>query len=73
MSLKKIADKKKKDISNNKIVVDKDIKEDNSKPLKPLYNDLVGNDKVIKQRGELVYLTEGLWITPDGDVIDLGR
>jgi len=58
MNLKKTVDKKKKD---------------ETKPLKLLYNDLVGNDKVVAQRGELVYLTDGLWITPEGEVIDLGR
>ena len=56
---------------NSKKIVDK--KKAEVKPLKLLYNDLVGNDKVIAQRGELVYLTDGLWITPEGEVIDLGR
>ena len=48
-------------------------KKEEAKPLKLLYNDLVDNDKVVAQRGELVYLTDGLWITPEGEVIDLGR
>ena len=73
MNLKKIVDKKKKDISSNKKILNKNIKEDETKTLKLLYDDLVDNDKVIAQRGELVYLTDGLWITPDGEVIDLGR
>ena len=73
MNLKKIVDKKKKDISSNKKILNKNIKEDETKTLKLLYDDLVDNDKVVAQRGELVYLTDGLWITPDGEVIDLGR
>jgi len=73
MNLKKIVGKKKKDISNNKKILNKNINEDETKTLKLLYDDLVDNDKVIAQRGELVYLTDGLWITPEGEVIDLGR
>ena len=70
MSLKKIADKKRNQIFKNKTI---NIKENKDKGLKPLYDELVGNDKVITQRGGLIYLSDGLWLTPDGDIVELGR
>lgn len=70
MSLKKLADKKRNQSLKNKTI---NIKEDKDRGLKPLYDELVGNDKVVTQRGGLIYLSDGLWLTPEGDIVDLGR